>query len=119
MVQPVPLSESADSGGPATRRDEPLKVAKQRLREWRYETWMEKYSQVPYGPEGLLPDNVIDRIASNARIRNVDDFKSSGWLAGRAERHGEDILKLLKELDREVQAEKDAEKAAKEAEKVQ
>ncbi|KAF8835661.1 hypothetical protein BDN67DRAFT_868281, partial [Paxillus ammoniavirescens] len=103
--------------GPATQRDESLKSAKRSLRKWRYKIWMARYSQVPYGPEGLLPDNVLDKITLNTRIHNVDDLKSCGWVACWAKRHGEDVVKILEVLDRKVQAEKVAEKAAKDAEK--
>ncbi|KIM67468.1 hypothetical protein SCLCIDRAFT_7466 [Scleroderma citrinum Foug A] len=98
----VPSSE-----GLATRRDEHLESAKDLLVSWRYNMWMTEYADaVPYGAEALLPDAIIDKIASNWRLATLDDLGALGWSKSRAHCHGKVILKQLKELNVTVDANK-------------
>ncbi|KIM62652.1 hypothetical protein SCLCIDRAFT_1214963 [Scleroderma citrinum Foug A] len=91
----VPSSEE-----PATHHDEHLKSAKDLLVTWRYNTWMEEYAdRVPYGASALLPDVIIDKIASSRRLTVPGDLAVLGWSESRARRHGEDVLKRLRDLD--------------------
>jgi len=95
------------SQGPATRRDEHLKNAKDLLFAWRLDTWMEDYSdKVPYGPSALLPDAIIEKIASNRRLATQADLAAVGWSGSRMLKHGEDVLRCLKELDAKADAER-------------
>lgn len=91
----VPSSEGA-----ATHRDEHLKNAKDLLVSWRYNTWMEEYADaVPYSASALLPDAIIDKIASSQRLTVPGDLAVLGWSESRARRHGEDVLRRLRDLD--------------------
>ncbi|KAH7917207.1 hypothetical protein BV22DRAFT_1026823, partial [Leucogyrophana mollusca] len=108
----VPVAAD-DRSGPATRRDEYLKGARTLLENWRYNTWMETYSHVPYGPEGLLPDLIINKIAYSTRLRSVEDLIGIGWSPSRAQRHGLEVVGMLEEYDRKHQRTRAAEQAQK------
>ena len=110
---------ASEPTGPTTRRQAHLLQARDLLQTWRSNVWIQTYSGVPYGPEGILPSSLLDRIASNTRIRNIEDLITCGWMAFQAEKHGDEVLKLLRELDEQIQLEKDAERAAREADKAQ
>ncbi|KAH7905725.1 hypothetical protein BJ138DRAFT_1017321, partial [Hygrophoropsis aurantiaca] len=101
------------TNGPATRREEYLKNARNLLENWRDKTWVGQYSHVPYGPEGLLPNQVVQKIASSTRIKTIEDMVGVGWSTSRAERHGEEVLKLLEAYDTKYQRMREAEKEAK------
>lgn len=66
--------------GPATRREDNLKDAKDLLFNWRFKTWMSVYSEAaPYGPEGLLPDLMLSKIASSRKPETIGDLVGVGW----------------------------------------
>ncbi|KIJ12382.1 hypothetical protein PAXINDRAFT_156979 [Paxillus involutus ATCC 200175] len=96
--------------GPATRRNEKLKGAKSVLVQWRYETWQTYCSQAPYGPQGLMPDDILHRIASNARLVTPNDLKGTGWGPSRVVRHGIALLQVLREYDQQFDEARDVEK---------
>ena len=99
--------------GPTTRWDDHLKAAKQVLTEWRWNIWLTEYSNtVPFGLLMLLPDPVLQKITYR-QLGTVAKLSNGqvGWSTSRAQRHGEDVLKVLRELDTRVDAEKEREKA--------
>ncbi|KAG1724659.1 hypothetical protein EDB19DRAFT_2028756 [Suillus lakei] len=96
--------------GPATRREDNLKDAKDLLVNWRFKTWMTVYSEAaPYGPEGLLPDLVLSKIASSRKPETIGDLVGVGWSTSQARRHGEEVLELLRVFDAEVDDKRKAE----------
>ena len=109
------LSGTAHQGdehkGPATRCDAKLKGAKSLLVQWRYETWKTHCSKAPYGPQGLMPDDVLHRIASNARLAAANDFQGVGWGPSHVGWHGTALLQALKEYDKKFDKARDVEKA--------
>ena len=85
--------------GPSIRRDEHLKDVRTALEQWRFEKHRDCYTPSSYTSSVLLPDPIIKKITSNARIKTIDDLKTlkPSWVF--AERHGQEVLDLLERLD--------------------
>ena len=85
--------------GPSIRRDTHLKDVRTALEEWRFEKHRDCYTPSSYTSTVLLPDPIIKKITSNARIKTIDDLKTlkPSWIF--AERHGQEVLDLLERLD--------------------
>lgn len=81
------------------RRDEHLKDVRTALEQWRFEKHRDCYTPSSYTSSVLLPDPIIKKITSNARIKTIDDLKTlkPSWVF--AERHGQEVLDLLERLD--------------------
>jgi hypothetical protein len=84
---------------PGCRRQERLEAARNALSNWCQSVWKAEYSHCIWGPEVLLPDTVLTKLASRARIKTVSDIKNEvpEWLW--ADEHGDAILKLLEPID--------------------
>ena len=85
--------------GPSIRRDDHLKDIRTALEQWRFEKHRDCYTPSSYTSTVLLPDPIIKKITSNAQIKTIDDLKTlkPSWVF--AERHGQEVLDLLKKLD--------------------
>ncbi|KAJ7272231.1 hypothetical protein C8J57DRAFT_1507080 [Mycena rebaudengoi] len=87
--------------GPAVRRKDHLQTVRGALDRWRIKKVMsDKYSETSFTPQAILPDPNLTTLASNARIRTVDDILSTvkpPWIF--ATRYGPEILALLTKLD--------------------
>ena len=105
--------DTTRSAGPTTRRGDHLKNARQMLERWRFKT---HYSHGPtsFTAAGFLPDKILTTLASNARIRTVDDMINilqPPWIYAR--RHGQEVLDLLSGLDKAEKADREQAKLAK------
>ena len=103
---------SAHSVPSAHRRTgDHLKSAQAALRTWREKLLTEHYSPSPFTARCLLPDSTLKTLASNLDIRTIEDLKttptSSTWIY--AERHGQDVLDLLVQVDQSHKEERDRE----------
>ena len=101
-----PMERSKD--GPANRRGEHLQNVRHALERWCFKTKRDQYSPSSVTAITVLPDPTITTLASNARIRTVEDMNkciNPPWIM--AQRHGDEILEIIKRLD-------DAEKATRE-----
>jgi bloom syndrome protein len=99
--------------GPATRRGDHLKTVRQALECWRYKM---HYSRGPtsFTAAGFLPDKALTTLASNARIKTVDDMVNMiqpPWIY--TSKHGEEVLDLLSKLDRAEKVDREQAKLAK------
>jgi hypothetical protein len=104
-----PMERSKD--GPATRRGEHLQNVRYALERWRFKIKRDRYSPSSVTAIAILPDPTLTTLASNARIRTVEDMNgciNPPWIM--AQRHGNEVLEIIKKLD-------DAEKAAREQSK--
>jgi hypothetical protein len=81
------------------RRLEHLAGARKRLEKWRYDTWLDLYSRRPWGYQAFLPDKVLTAVATKARFTTIDDLISGGWSPTHAQKHGTDVLDLLRGYD--------------------
>ncbi|KAJ7591736.1 P-loop containing nucleoside triphosphate hydrolase protein [Mycena floridula] len=92
--------------GPAKRTGDHLENATSRLRTWRFRMARDIYPDSSLIAEAILPDSVLTKIASNARLKTIEDLLPLEWMLGR--RHGQEVLDLLVVLD-EAKAKRNAE----------
>lgn len=111
---PVPVEPTNDKEkGAVKRRDQHLEEARKLLVGWRASTYRARYPYAIWGVEGLMPDVVVTALATYRRWRSLEDlqYAAADWMW--KERHADEVLKLLKELDERVDAEKEFAKRAK------
>jgi hypothetical protein len=84
---------------PGCRRQERLEAARNVLSNWRRSVWKVQYSHCIWGPEILLPDTVLTKLASRAKIKTVSDIQREipEWLW--TDEYGDIILRLLEPID--------------------
>jgi hypothetical protein len=86
--------------GLSTRRGQHLQDVRGALEHWRFKTKRDCYSPSSVTAVTILPDPILTTLASNARIRTIDDIESSinpPWIMAR--RHGGEILLIMKSID--------------------
>ncbi|KAJ7666121.1 hypothetical protein DFH06DRAFT_1185976 [Mycena polygramma] len=77
-----------------------LKEARTLLQSWRDDTCATVYRRRPWGPDVLLPDDVLTKFATWQRLRTVTDLvEKGGWSPTHAAKHGAEILAMLALLD--------------------
>ncbi|KAK0479277.1 hypothetical protein IW261DRAFT_1319861, partial [Armillaria novae-zelandiae] len=79
--------------GPATRRGDYLANVREALICWRLCT-IKQLSPAPFTAAALLPDHVLTKLASNARLQTIADLQalSPPWIW--AEKYGSEVLRL-------------------------
>jgi superfamily II DNA helicase RecQ len=91
--------------GPSTRRGEHLQNARKVLEHWRFNTKQTRYTLGSVTAEVIMPNPTLTTLASNARIRTIDDMEAMLnplWIMAR--RHGEEVLGILHEIDEQEKA---------------
>ncbi|EGO02890.1 hypothetical protein SERLA73DRAFT_70380 [Serpula lacrymans var. lacrymans S7.3] len=107
------------TSGPLTQCEKHFKAAKVLLTNWRFEMWMNGYAEaVPYGPEGLLPEPVLHKLAAKC-VHNLPGLCDSGWSPFSVERHGDNVLARLDVFDRAFSATKEIERQERAAKRKQ
>jgi len=93
------------SAGPAARRGDRLKHARQSILTWRSDTLLNQQPS-PFTEEAFMPFSVIKTLASSARIQTIADMKAAaiGWAL--ADEHGNEVLDVLKMVDCNHEADK-------------
>ena len=107
------VEDSTVRNGPATRRGEHLKTVRQALVHWRHKM---HYSRGPssFTAAGFLPDKTLTTLASNARIKTLDDMMNTlqpPWIY--ASQYGQEVLDLVAELDKADKADREQAKLVK------
>lgn len=99
--------------GAVKRRDQHLEEARKLLLRWRRSTYHSAYPYAIWAEEGLMPDVVVTALATYRRWRTPEDlqFAAAEWMW--RDRHADEVLKLLKDLDERVDAEKEVAKREK------
>jgi hypothetical protein len=85
---------------PGPRQKERLEACRNALTAWQHKTWQKDFKDCIWGPNVLLPETVLTKLASRTRIQTLDDIKEEipDWIW--ADEYGNAILKLLKPIDR-------------------
>lgn len=102
--------------GPSKRKGEHLKTVRGALERWRLKVHRDRYTIGSAMPTIILPDHTLTTLASNARIKTVDDMVEKldpPWVM--AQRHGLEVLELMAKLDSRERAQKEQEKQARAA----
>jgi hypothetical protein len=85
--------------GPALRPGQHLQDARDALGSWRTRTFLRRYSTSPFTDVGILPDKILTSLASK-RIRSLDEMAEKlavPWMF--SQRHGEEVIEVLRCLD--------------------
>ena len=100
---------------PGPCRKERLEASRNVLMNWRHKTWQTGYKNCIWGPNVLLPDTILTKIATHARIQMLNNIKKEipEWIW--ADEYGETILKLLEPIDRSWHEENERKKAENKA----
>jgi hypothetical protein len=99
------------------RRQDHLNACREYLEAWRLKRWEETYSGCIWGPEIILPDKVLTKLATFRKIKEADDIQLAVPEWGWARKHGEEVFEGLRAIDEEVEREKEAKKEAARAER--
>ena len=88
-----------NSTGEGPRRGDHLEACRNALKNWRLETWKRDFKRTILTPDVILPDKVLSKLASQARIKTPDLVKEEipGWVL--ANRYAEAVLKILEPID--------------------
>ncbi|KAJ7875583.1 P-loop containing nucleoside triphosphate hydrolase protein [Mycena olivaceomarginata] len=92
-----PMGKRGD--GPALSRGQHLQDARDALGSWRTRTFLRRYSTSPFTDVGILPDKILTSLASK-RIRSLDEMAEKlavPWMF--SQRHGEEVIEVLRRLD--------------------
>ncbi|KAF8168911.1 P-loop containing nucleoside triphosphate hydrolase protein [Pholiota molesta] len=98
------------------RQGEHLKEARIALQNWRYNVVHHHYTPGPFTVAAFMPDSVIKLLASLLTIKSVDDMRDNIQWAF-VDRHGDDVLGVLRRVDSFVQDRRESAKRAKAAER--
>jgi bloom syndrome protein len=120
---PTTPSKSADKNGkrkltkpPAARRGALLESAQNALVRWCFQTKLDRYNPSSITAIFLLPDPIIKTLAPARHIQTVEALRvHTGWIF--ADRHGEEVLNVLRQIDQVDNETQEAEKQARSAER--
>ncbi|KLO19328.1 P-loop containing nucleoside triphosphate hydrolase protein [Schizopora paradoxa] len=90
-----------------------LKGARTKLMDLRQSLKKRLYARSCLSAEALIPDTVLAKLATKARLRTIDDIRAEiGETWALMEKHGEEALAVLRELDEKRLEDKAATNAA-------
>jgi hypothetical protein len=84
---------------PTQRRGERLKVCCEALAQWRDRVWHRDYGLCAWGPNILLAETVIAKLAMTASLSSLEDVKRKvpDWVF--ANKYGTDVIDVIKAAD--------------------
>lgn len=99
-----PSAIDADISGenpkrPGARRTDRLQSCRNAIIEWRSRTWLENYSDCAWGPNVLLPDSIITKLATRSHISTIEDIKREIPEWDFADDYGSVILDIIHKTD--------------------
>jgi len=100
---PIPdaSQEVIDVGAnsPMRRRGERFKVCREALAQWRDRTWHRDYGLCAWGPNALLPEEVITKLASSLSLSSLEDVKREVPDWDFAEDYGAVVIDAINKAD--------------------
>lgn len=94
------LATSAESPKrPGPRRTERLTNCRNAIIKWRSHTWLENYSDCAWGPNVLLPDAVVTKLATRSHISTVEEMKEEVPDWDFVDTYGSIVLEIIQEAD--------------------
>jgi hypothetical protein len=104
---------------PGPRHAERLEACRNTLTNWRSSTWNRVFKHCIWGPSALLPDAVLTKLATQARLKTLADIQERIPEWGWADEYGEEILKLLEPIDNAWHEENERKKAENKVKRAQ
>ncbi|KAF8222444.1 hypothetical protein L208DRAFT_1413394 [Tricholoma matsutake] len=80
--------QMAEGARVANHQDSHLKV--------RIEMWSDQYHRQPWGHHSFLSDVLITLFATKAHFSLTEDLINAGWSPTHAQKHGQELLGILK-----------------------
>ena len=118
--EPTPTNTTTNHSAKATkgtgpRREERRAACRDFLLKWRVDCWLKNHKDEVWGPEVLLSDKVLTKLAATASLQTKEDIRDEveGWWFW--ERYAQEVLDGLKVID----ARFEAVKATKEADRLE
>jgi hypothetical protein len=84
---------------PGPHRRERLQICRSAITEWRSRTWSENYSDCAWGPNVLISDAIINKLATRSHISTVEDIKQEILDWDFADDYGSVVLELIRKSD--------------------
>ena len=81
------------------RRTERLQTVRDAITNWRSTTWLQHYCDCAWGPNTLIPDSIVAKLAARSSILTIEDMKNEvpDWVF--IEDYGPAILELIHQTD--------------------
>jgi superfamily II DNA helicase RecQ len=84
---------------PGPRRTERLQSCRDALTKWRGRTWSEKYSDCAWGPNVLLSDAIVTKLATRSHLSTIEDIRKEIPEWDFVDDYGRIVLDLIRETD--------------------
>jgi hypothetical protein len=84
---------------PGPRRTERLQSCRDAITEWRSCTWLENYSDCAWGPDVLLPDTIVTKLAMRSHISTIEEIKKEIPDWDFVDDYGSIVLDLIQKTD--------------------
>lgn len=81
------------------RRGDRLRHCRKAIERWRSQCWRQHYVGSAWGPRALMSDPVITKLATHAHIKTLDNLRTEIPDWDFAERHGTDVLAIIRDAD--------------------
>jgi pyruvate/2-oxoglutarate dehydrogenase complex dihydrolipoamide acyltransferase (E2) component len=91
------------------RKGEAEEECKELLTAWQRDMWLLQYSDCSFGPQGLLPDKILKKLAQDQSICSMEDMRTTPsvsewvWLP----EHAEEVLELLRPINKRFAAQEE------------
>ena len=93
----LPLAETPKRAG--LRRTERLQMVRDAIIDWRSNTWLQHYCDCAWGPNTLIPDSIVAKLAVRPNILTIDDLKNEVPNWEFVDDYGAAILELIQKTD--------------------
>jgi superfamily II DNA/RNA helicase len=103
--------------GIGDRRAERLETCRKALADWREQVWNRDFLDCTFGVEAILPDMILTKLATHARLQTLQDIKNDTpdwvWM----DEYGDEVLQLLAPIDKAYHEENEKQKTEARAKK--